>query len=111
MTDYLYSKDCLQTSKYIEITEQTKEERFDEFLRTINGAMESFASKRYSKETFAYIVSVACHNVADLYEADFSQIEDNKQNVDTLTILDEDKAYLNFEQTIKSSMACYQKAE
>ena len=45
----LYPNDCLQMSEFITLTEQTNEERFEEFLRTINGAIDSFQNKRYSK--------------------------------------------------------------
>ena len=99
------NKDCFRTSDYIQITEQTNEERTEEFLRTINGAIDSFTSKRYGKEAFAYIISVACNNVSDLYELDA------EENVEAPTFLSEEKAYADFEQAIKDSADQYSKAQ
>ena len=94
-------------SEFITLTEQTNEERFEEFLRTINGAIDSFQNKRYSKEAFAYIVSVACNNISDLYEADLASDE---STLEIPEFLNEEKAYADFEKAVKDSTDQYNKS-
>ncbi len=86
----------LLTSKYVTLIDQTDEERFDEFVRTINCTINSVTKEKYGNEMFAYIIGVACNKVSDLFE----NVEDNI-NLDKVQLLDRDKAYALFADKVK----------
>lgn len=57
-------------SQYIDLTEHTDEERLEEFVRTIDFALDSVQRGKYSISVFADIISVACNKVSDMFNVE-----------------------------------------
>ena len=55
-------------TQYIDLTDQTKEERLDEFTRTIDLALDSLARKKDGVQSFTDIVVVACNKIMDIFD-------------------------------------------
>lgn len=55
-------------TQYIDLTDQTKEERLDEFTRTIDLALDSLAREKDGVQSFTDIVVVACNKIMDIFD-------------------------------------------
>lgn len=56
-------------SQYIDLSERTNEDRLNEFVRTIDFALDSVERGKYGVYVFTDIVFVACNRINDLFDA------------------------------------------
>lgn len=54
-------------SQYIDMPEMTDEERFAEFVRTVELAIDSLEREKYSIKIFADIIDCACNKISDIF--------------------------------------------
>ncbi len=91
--------DDYDVSKYIDLTEKTDDERAEEFVRTIELAVESFKNQKYSVQIFTDIVHAAHNKVSDI----FGEIDYN-EDAPLFAVLNEEEIYLNFYITVVSNL-------
>lgn len=103
-------------TQYIDLTEQTNEERLDEFARTIDLALDSYDRKKYGVHVLADIVAVACNKIVDMFDVnDIFEIGQAKGDcvVRTSAYLpkDEEGFYSLFVDDVKESNEKYKRQE
>lgn len=102
-------------TQYIDLTDQTKEERLDEFTRTIDLALDSLARKKDGVQSFTDIVVVACNKIMDIFDVNeiFEIRLSQGDCVRTSAYLpkDEEGFYLLFVEAVKESNEQYKTQE
>lgn len=55
-------------TQYIDLREQTDEERISEFIRTVDFAIDSLDRQKYGNQIFADVIAVACDRITDIFD-------------------------------------------
>lgn len=103
-------------TQYIDLTEQTKEDRLNEFTRTIDLALDSYERKKYGVNVFTDIVFVACNRINDIFDVnELFEIKSSQGDcvVRTSAYLpkDEEGFYSLFVENVKESNEQYKRQE